>query len=351
MTATPALMIPVTRRWAASLWPTCLPVMTVAPVLWPTRARLAGALGGEALGCGDENPCTDDSCHPVDGCINTNNVMACSDGSECTVGDICDAGSCIPGVAPNCDDDNLCTDDSCDPEVGCVNDSNAVFCDDEDPCTVLDVCFAGGCVGSGALSCSDGDKCTTDVCTPGVGCQYPAITPCCGNGQKEGDEECDDGNEINGDSCKNDCTIPTITRTVPGFNGTLGPDLSGIGWSQCAGTGSKGTMGKQWYPLCEGHQQIKFACSKDNNESAEYTSGAFSLAGKTLLDDQCDNWNGASNSIYGSDYILSVDNSNPNCGDYDVGYDMYMHFGTWWGCAGTYNTHNSGGRMFAYVKD
>ena len=307
-------------------------------------------VGGAALGCGDENPCTDDSCDPVDGCVNINNSAPCSDGSECTTGDLCANGTCVPGQAPNCNDDNICTTDSCNPAVGCVNANNAAFCDDDDPCTVLDVCFAGGCVGSGDLSCSDGDKCTTDVCTPGIGCQYPAITPCCGNGQKEGGEECDDGNEVDGDGCKNNCTIQTITRTVPGFSGALGPDMSGSGWSQCAGTASFGTTGKQFYPLCEGHQQIRFACSTDNNESAEYTSPAFTLAGKALLDNQCDNWVGAANSIYGSDYILSVDPSDPNCGNYDVGYKMYVHFAGQWGCNNVANTHNKG-RMFAYVKD
>ena len=305
---------------------------------------------GGAMNCGDENPCTDDSCHPVDGCINTNNQGPCDDGSACTVDDACAGGTCVSGETLNCNDENICTDDSCDAESGCQNVNNAVFCNDDNPCTVLDVCFAGGCVGSGALSCGDGDKCTTDVCTPGVGCEYPAITPCCGNGVKEGGEECDDGNEVDGDECKNNCVIQSITRTVPGFAGALGPDLSGSGWSQCAGTASGGTKGKQWYPLCEGHVQIRFACSVDNNESSEYTSPAFPLAGKVLLDNQCDNWNGAANSIYGSDYILSVDNSNPGCGNYNVHYQMYMHFGTQWGCAGTINTDGNG-RMFAYVKD
>jgi hypothetical protein len=27
---------------------------------------------------------------------------------------------CIPGTAPNCDDGNLCTDDHCEPDRGCV---------------------------------------------------------------------------------------------------------------------------------------------------------------------------------------------------------------------------------------
>ncbi len=39
---------------------------------------------------------------------------------------------------------------------------------------------------------------------------HTPITPCCGNGVKEGNEECDDGNEINGDGCDSDCTAPPV---------------------------------------------------------------------------------------------------------------------------------------------
>ena len=306
--------------------------------------------GGAPLTCDDGNACTDDSCNPATGCVFSANAAPCDDGNKCTDGDQCKSGWCLSGMPKGCNDGNACTDDSCSPATGCVFTNNSVGCNDSDPCTVTDTCSGGVCVGSGALSCNDGNKCTADSCVKNQGCVYQPITPCCGNGQKEAGEECDDGNAVDNDGCTNACKVPSVTRTVPGFSGVLGPDLSGQGWSQCAGTGSTGTMGKQWYPLCEGHAQIRFACSVDNNESAEYTSGAFSLAGKVLLDGQCDDWPGASNSIYGSDFILSVDQSDPNCGNYNVGYQMYMHFGTQWGCAGSTNTHGSG-RMFAYVKD
>jgi hypothetical protein len=144
--------------------------------------------------------------------------------------------------------------------------------------------------------------------------------------------------------------LPDITRTVPGFAGVLGPDLSGQGWSQCAGTASLNTSGKQFYALCDGYADIRFACSVDNNESAEYLSPSFSLAGKNLVDGQCDDWVGAANSIYGSDFILSVDQTDPNCGNYEVYYQMYVHFSGQWGCNNVANTHGSG-RMFAFVQD
>jgi len=316
------------------------------------HCHLGACIASGALPCDDGNLCTDDACEALTGCTFTPNEAPCSDGNACTLDDQCSGGWCVAGGVTTCDDGNLCTDQTCDPDLGCVTVNNTAPCDDADPCTVTDACSGGACVGTGALPCDDGDACTSDACITGVGCDFSPITPCCGNGVPEPpDEECDDGNDVDDDACGNDCTEPINTRTVPGFSGTLGPDLSSQGWSQCAGTGSKGVLGKQWYPLCEGYAQIRFACSTDNNESAEYQSPPFPLAGKVLLDNQCDNWNGASNSIYGSDYILSVDSSNPGCGNYNVGYQMYMHFGTQWGCAGATNTHNTGGRMFAYVSD
>lgn len=59
------------------------------------------------------------------------------------------AAACTPG---GCDDGNPCTDDKCDPVVGCKNTPNSAACDDGDGCTVGDVCLGGKCVvGKGKL--------------------------------------------------------------------------------------------------------------------------------------------------------------------------------------------------------
>ena len=75
--------------------------------------------------CSDSNECTDDACDPGLGCIRADNAAPCSDGSLCTVADTCSAGLCEPGAALNCDDLNPCTDDSCDPAIGCVAADNS----------------------------------------------------------------------------------------------------------------------------------------------------------------------------------------------------------------------------------
>jgi hypothetical protein len=90
--------------------------------------------------CNDNNPCTDDSCNPTTGCVGTpNDSNTCNDGNACTT-DACVNGSCVgtPSGSGCCDDGNPCTDDTYDPGAGCVNtlrdaDGDGV-CDDSDNC-------------------------------------------------------------------------------------------------------------------------------------------------------------------------------------------------------------------------
>ncbi len=71
---------------------------------------------------------------------------------------MCEAGVCV-ATPVICDDDNLCTDDSCDPDTGdCVFEPTDVDCDDNDVCTVDDQCADGACAGI-AVDCG----CETDT--------------------------------------------------------------------------------------------------------------------------------------------------------------------------------------------
>ncbi|MSP92862.1 MAG: hypothetical protein EXR79_13830 [Myxococcales bacterium] len=105
--------------------------------------------------CNDANPCTNDTCDPKLGCSTTPSAdgAACSDGSVCTSADACKAGACV-GVAKACVDGNACTDDLCDPQSGtCTNLGNTVPCDDGNACTLQDEC-AGAVCGQGAALAS-----------------------------------------------------------------------------------------------------------------------------------------------------------------------------------------------------
>ncbi len=172
-------------------------------------------LGGLPVGCDDGNLCTDDACSPDTGCTHTANQAPCSDQNACTSGDICQDGACVaPGIL-DCDDDNPCTGDSCEPKSGCVNDPlTGTPCTDGSLCTVDDACQQGACIPGAPLDCDDGNKCTTDSCDPDTGCSHLPVTPCCGNGQVEPGEECDDGNLDEDDGCSSLCT--DTSSLVPG---------------------------------------------------------------------------------------------------------------------------------------
>jgi hypothetical protein len=44
--------------------------------------------------CNDNNACTNDSCDPASGCVFANNNNTCDDGNACTINDACSGGSC-----------------------------------------------------------------------------------------------------------------------------------------------------------------------------------------------------------------------------------------------------------------
>jgi hypothetical protein len=200
----------------------------------------------------DANPCTDDGCDPTLGC-NPPNTAPCDDMNACTGpdvcanrechgdptaaaqacvlgGTVCAPQACDPGsgacvVSPlNCDDANVCTDDTCNPDAAtpadaCVHTPNTAGCDDNNACTDGDTCVGGKCVGStsaaaqacaasstvcipahcdtasGAcvatpLNCDDANPCTTDVCDPVKACIHTQLTGLCddGNACTQGDE-------------------------------------------------------------------------------------------------------------------------------------------------------------------
>ena len=159
--------------------------------------------------CDDGNPCTDDACNPLSGCTFTPNEDPCDDEDPCTLVDVCAAAACVGAGVQDCEDGNPCTDNVCTPGVGCTQAFNTDPCDDGDACTTVDACADGACVGAVALPCDDGDACTEDICAPASGCVFTPISPCCGNGVTEPGEFCDDGNTLDGDGCPGDCSSLT----------------------------------------------------------------------------------------------------------------------------------------------
>ena len=150
----------------------------------------AGECKGVPIQCNDDNPCTADGCDPDLGCLYTPmDGGACDDGSGCTTDDVCTGGACQGVPKIDCNDGNPCTLDACDEITGaCVFTPNESPCDDGNPCTQKDQCQEGECVGEGT-ECDDDDECTTDSCDPDGGCVYAAL-------------ECDDGDPCTTDGCE-----------------------------------------------------------------------------------------------------------------------------------------------------
>ena len=81
-----------------------------------------GCVSGAPLICDDGNPCTDDTCVPATGCASTvlPDGASCADATLCNGNETCVAGSCTAGSPLDCTDDEPCTQDACDPVRGCV---------------------------------------------------------------------------------------------------------------------------------------------------------------------------------------------------------------------------------------
>ena len=122
----------------------------------------------------DGNVCTNDVCDGAGSCSHPNNTASCTDDTVCTTTDQCSGGICVPGPDLDCDDDNQCTLDTCHPVNGCQHDAaalNGAGCDDGDSCTDADTCADGECAGTELpQNCDDNNPCTLDTCNPLGGC-------------------------------------------------------------------------------------------------------------------------------------------------------------------------------------
>jgi len=185
-------------------------------------------------GTGQDTACTKNKCNPATGaCALTSlpNGTPCQDGSACTFGDSCQDGLCVAGPALDCEDDNDCTVDSCEPATGCkyAKAKAGSPCNDGEPCSIADKCDnSGNCIPGAPKTppCSDGDICTEDTCTEdGSLCLFPPILGCC---KSAGD--CSPGKVCYEQSC---CS-PVCEDAVLGKY-ECGDDGCGTPWGVCSG--------------------------------------------------------------------------------------------------------------------
>jgi fibro-slime domain-containing protein len=160
-----------------------------------------------------------------DGCASD----ACTDGPARFCGD----GVIQPGE--QCDDGNTASGDGC--SASCQIETGFVCPTPGQLCTSTIKCGDGKLDGS--EQCDDGNTTSGDGCSatcqiePGFACTASAAPPpdstChktqCGDGIKEGFEQCDDGNLIPYDGCSPTCTIEPKCNGTGGCTGACGDGL------------------------------------------------------------------------------------------------------------------------------
>jgi YVTN family beta-propeller protein len=222
--------------------------------------------GGTPPDCSDGNACTDDACDPASGCTHTNNAASCSDGNACTTGDVCQGGSCVGGAAPDCNDSNPCTDDSCNPATGCVHADNSAPCDDDNACTLNDACQGGTCTGA-PLVCNDGNACTDDLCDSNLGCLHANNSQPCSDANT-----CTVGDACNGGTCvggntQTGCAACQAVADIPAQGGIFVGATTGTASSlsaSCAQSNNSPERVFRWVPTTSGLATI-FTCGTGTN--------------------------------------------------------------------------------------
>ncbi len=158
---------------------------------------------GAKVDCDDKNPCTTDSCSPVNGCQHVANSDPCdADNNACSKNDTCEGKVCLPGPMTICDDKNACTQDACSTITGICSyaslPKDGSPCDaDNTLCTAPDLCGSGVCTAGAVVNCDDQNPCTDDACTPLTGCQHVANTLAC----NADDSECTKNDFCSGSKC------------------------------------------------------------------------------------------------------------------------------------------------------
>ncbi|NUN16212.1 MAG: hypothetical protein HUU55_21505 [Myxococcales bacterium] len=200
--------------------------------------------------CSDNNDCTDDTCDPDVGCLFSNHLGPCDDNDACTTADQCSNGLCAGLLVIDCEDNNPCTKDNCDSGLGCIYSAASGPCNDNNLCTTGDQCQSGACQGTGNLNCADGNVCTTELCSPELGCLSLPVTGACDDNDvcTQGDKcvsgscvagsliVCNDGNSCTNDGCDPDAGCVFVAASGACNDGNACTTNDTCGGGVCTGT-------------------------------------------------------------------------------------------------------------------
>lgn len=187
---------------------------------FPRTVGAACDVGAYEYGtCGDggldnDEECDDGNNVDGDGCQADCRDPFCGDGVV-DLGEGCDDGNNVDGdgcqadcALPTCGDGIIDPDEEC--EDGNLNNN--------DDC--LNTCMNASCgdqiLHTGLEECDDGNA-NSDIAPDA--CRTDCSLPFCGDGVRDSDETCDDGNLDDGDGCSAQCETETDTIPVSGENG------------------------------------------------------------------------------------------------------------------------------------
>lgn len=165
-----------------------------------------------AMACDGPAPASDGGTDAGGGasCAGAADGTACGSALHC-VGDVCVAKACGDGFVDDaageeCDDGNDTAFDGCEPETCTFTCDSNDECDDGNECTGMGTCSATHVCEAGTPP-AEGSDCTQTGGEAGVCRTGTCVSAGCGNGVPDGAEQCDDGNEVDGDGCDIDCTF------------------------------------------------------------------------------------------------------------------------------------------------
>ena len=176
-------------------------------------------------------------------------------------------------------------------------------------------------------------------------CGYEEEEPVCGNGIVEGDEECDDGNNADGDGCSSTCTFECLSGMISYWrldetSGTTAYDS----YDSYDGTLNGGTWapGQIWNGLSfDGNDYVDLGdVTQLNSVSAFTIMGWIKQDSNTANERVFDKINNGNNDIsvapYGGKIYFEVGNG-ANSHGYWNGYSSNIPSGTWYHLAAVYD--------------
>ncbi len=148
------------------------------------RCQSGACVGSNPVTCVALSQCHNvGECNPATGvCTNPKKIddTPCNDNNECTLEDICQNGACVGRNTVECVPMNACHyAGECDPASGECSDPvkpDGTGCNDNDLCTRSDTCQSGFCTGDDPVICSAVNECHyVGACNPSTGvCSEPA---------------------------------------------------------------------------------------------------------------------------------------------------------------------------------